>query len=62
MTEPTKSLCPDAAREEAALRVRRAVAKLVAAHSIPPGKFGRKRALRDESQRELACAIRHAPR
>jgi hypothetical protein len=39
---------------------RRAVAKLVASHLIPSGKFGRKRALRNEGQRELGCAIRQA--
>lgn len=60
MIEPTKSLSPEASREEAAQCARRAVAKLIAAQSIPPGKFGRKRALRDEGQRALGCAIRQS--
>ncbi len=63
MTEPTDETdlsSPETAREEAARRARRAVAKLVAAHSIPPSRFGRKRALRSEGQRELGCAIRQS--
>lgn len=65
MTEPadeTDSSSPDTAREEAERRARRAVAKLVAIQSIPPSRFGRKRALRSEGQRELGCAIRQSPK
>lgn len=59
-TEPHYARVQLGAADEAAEMARRAVAKLVASHSIPSSKFGRKRALRNEGQRELGCAIRQA--